>query len=147
MNWKNILHRAVSSGTFTICTFTVNVKHRHHMEWLLMNGLPLFHLLISRVSIRFLTFIAWQRHKLINYNRITKRFNLYLPTLKKTSFSLFSPESQNMQIIIWGRKEREKACVKVFRNRIFRNTKYVAYDLFYIYNIMNIFLLWIYVGS
>ena len=114
MNWKNILHRAVSSGTFTIRTFTVNVKHRHHMEWLLMHGLPLFHLLISRVSIRFLTFIASQKHK----HKLQQNYKVaaIYKHEKCIFFLYFSPESQNMQIIIWGRerREREKACVRKY---------------------------------
>ena len=79
-----------------------------------MNGLPLFHLLISRVSIRFLTFIASQKHK--HKSQQNNKVAAIYKYEKGIFFLYFSPESQNMQIIIWGkeRREREKACVKKY---------------------------------
>ena len=98
-----------------------------------MNGLPLFHLLISEASTRFLTFVASQKHKHKSQQKY-KAAAIYKYE-KGIFFLYFSSESHNMQMIIWVReeRERERACETIVRERVFRNTKYVACDFCFIF--------------
>ena len=99
-----------------------------------MDGHPLFHLLISRASIRFLTFIAPQSIN-INHNRITKLL-LFTKMKKASFFFIFHLKVKTCRYLSGaekGERERESVCEKVFRNSIFRNTKYVACDFCFIF--------------
>lgn len=116
--------------------FYLNVKYWHCMEWLLMNALPLFHLLIPGASIIFLILIASQSIS-INHKRSTKL--LLFTNIKMNLFSLFSIWKSKYcrgLFVDWGGGERESH----------RKNKYVTMWLvFYTYKIINIVLLWIYV--